>query len=117
MLGKFVKPVSIPVVAFVCAMTFYANAANNAGEEKISIPGGSMGKINFPHHLHQEVLENCLICHNVFPKEKGAIERLKKEKLLRKKQVMNASCIACHRKNKKAGKKYGPVSCKKCHAK
>jgi hypothetical protein len=53
----------------------------------------------------------------MFPKELGVIDKMKAEKTLKKKQVMNKACIACHKAYKKSGKDHGPTSCKECHIK
>ena len=66
---------------------------------------------------YEKCLTDCNVCHEVFPQEKGVIEKLKAEKQLKKKQVMNAQCIKCHRAKKKAGEKTGPTTCSKCHSK
>jgi len=85
------------------------------GEENISLYGGRKGNVMFPHHQHQTVLKDCNLCHDLFDKEAGIIDKMKAEKKLKKKQVMNKRCIKCHRQKKKAGEKSGPTSCKKCH--
>lgn len=94
-----------------------AVAVENKGAADIKLAGGSRGDVPFPHHLHQSALENCEVCHAVFPQERGAIERLKAEKTLKKKKVMNGQCVKCHRAKKKAGEKTGPVKCARCHEK
>ena len=94
-----------------------AVAEENKGAAEITLDGGERGSVEFPHLRHQKKLGDCKICHNLFPEEKGAIDRLKKEGKLAGKQVMNKYCIKCHRAEKKAGHKAGPVICSKCHAK
>ncbi|WP_413837302.1 cytochrome c3 family protein [Desulfobacula sp.] len=47
----------------------------------------------------------------------GALTKSKKTGVLKKKQVMNKTCLKCHRNNKKTGKAYGPVKCSGCHIK
>jgi len=89
-------------------------SANNGAAEML-IEGGSRGKIPFPHRTHQEVLGDCNKCHDLFPQETGAITRLKKSGDLKKKQVMNKSCVKCHKTMKKGGAKAGPTTCSKCH--
>ncbi|MCG8615770.1 MAG: cytochrome c family protein [Desulfobacterales bacterium] len=87
------------------------------GRETMSLYGGKSGPVAFNHHLHQTVVEDCSVCHKDFPQEEGALEATKKSGALKKKQVMNKTCVKCHRAKKKAGEKTGPVSCKKCHKK
>ena len=87
-----------------------AIAAQNTGDEMIILEGGKSGNVPFPHKVHQDSLKDCNVCHDVFPQEKGSIEKLKEEGKLRKKQVMNIQCLKCHRDAKKAGKPSGPTS-------
>jgi hypothetical protein len=87
------------------------------GREEISLYGGKSGNILFPHHIHQKVVTDCQICHVNFPQEEGALGAAKESAALKKKQVMNKTCLKCHRALKKAGEKAGPTSCKKCHKK
>ena len=94
-----------------------AAAVENKGAEIISLDGGSRGAVPFPHYRHQNALGDCNVCHALFPQEPGSIARLKQEGKLAGKQVMNKHCISCHRAEKKAGKKAGPVSCTQCHTK
>ena len=94
-----------------------AAAIENKGAEQITLDGGSRGVVPFPHFRHQNALADCNACHNLFPQQQGAIVRLKHEGKLVGKQVMNKHCIKCHRAEKKAGKKAGPLSCSKCHQK
>ena len=89
-------------------------SANNGAEEML-LEGGSRGNVPFPHRTHQEVLGDCNKCHDLFPQETGAITRLKKSGDLKKKQVMNKSCVKCHKSMKKGGGKAGPTTCSKCH--
>lgn len=89
-------------------------SANNGAEEML-IEGGSRGKVPFPHRTHQAVLVDCNKCHDLFPQESGAISRLKKAGDLKKKQIMNTSCVKCHKAMKKGGAKAGPTTCSKCH--
>ena len=109
----------IAVVIFICMIWVGLSAAvENKGAKDIELDGGKQGQVPFPHHRHQTVLEDCNICHSVFPQEKGAIKRLKAEGQLKKKSdVMNKQCTKCHKAKKKAGEKTGPVTCKACHVK
>ena len=92
-------------------------AVENKGAATMELEGGKRGKVPFPHHEHQNRLEDCKICHDAFPQEKGAIEKLKKEGKLKPKQVMNKQCTKCHKEKRRAGEKSGPVTCKQCHIK
>ncbi len=93
-------------------------AVMNKGAADITLNGGSTGNVAFPHHVHQQALDqNCATCHDLFPQQSGAIDDLKNKGELKKQQVMNKLCLKCHREKKRAGEKTGPVSCKKCHNK
>ncbi len=92
-----------------------AFAAVNKGAEEIVMFGGRTGKVPFPHAIHQNTLEDCKLCHQLFPQDPGIVETLKKEGKLKKRQVMK-QCQVCHRKMKKARKKTGPTRCKACHS-
>jgi hypothetical protein len=89
----------------------------NKGADEIKLPGGTRGLVPFPHHLHQDNLGDCQICHSVFPQQAGIIEALKTQGKLKKKHVMNKLCTRCHRQKKKEGLKSGPTTCAKCHIK
>ena len=94
-----------------------SNSEQNKGAEQIELPGGTRGKVHFPHHLHQDKLVDCQICHATFEQKAGIIEELKAQGKLKKKQVMNKLCTKCHKQKKKAGEKSGPTTCSKCHIK
>ncbi|MCD4677288.1 MAG: cytochrome c family protein [Desulfobacula sp.] len=91
--------------------------AQNQGKEEMTLYGGKMGDITFPHHMHQGVINDCMVCHADFSKESGALLASKKAGMLKNKQVMNKTCLKCHRDSKKAGETYGPVKCSGCHIK
>ncbi len=91
-----------------------AVAAKNMGAPQLVISGGEKGDVDLPHALHQKSLEDCNACHNLFPQEAGAIDRLKAGDELKKMQVMR-QCQNCHRDLLRAGKKAGPVRCNDCH--
>jgi len=92
-------------------------AVENNGERNKELYGGDRGKVPFPHRQHQNKLGGCNDCHSVFPKEHGAIENMKKKGTLKPKDVMNKQCIKCHKAEKQAGRKSGPLTCSKCHVK
>jgi len=90
--------------------------AQNKGAKDITIQGGVTGNVPFKHHLHQNSLKDCNVCHNLFPQTPGIILKLKSEGKLESKKVMN-QCQKCHREKINAGVKSGPVTCKSCHIK
>ncbi len=91
--------------------------AENKGAEEIRLNSqGSRGVVTFPHRRHQDTIGDCRVCHQRFPQEPGAIDRLKAENKLAQKEIMKKLCIKCHRSRKAAGEaKYGPTTCSKCH--
>lgn len=105
------------ILILMLASAWTVFAVQNGGAEQISLEGGSRGVVPFPHHRHQNTLQDCNVCHNLFPQEKGGIERLKSEGKLVKKQVMNKHCIKCHKNLKRQGSPTGPTTCAKCHVK
>lgn len=111
------RMIVLAVLSVLFLMIGIAFASQNNGAEKIDLDGGSKGAIDFPHHLHQTALGDCNACHDVFSKQTGIIKSLKEQNKLEKKQVMNKTCIKCHRDMAKAGDKSGPTGCSKCHTK
>jgi hypothetical protein len=103
------------IVFLVGLAAVLAAAEQNKGAEKMALEGGSRGPVPFPHRQHQDNLTDCNACHALFPQETGAIEKLKAEGTLKRQQVMNKQCIACHRENKREGKAAGPTLCSQCH--
>ena len=95
---------------------FIVEAVENKGAEHMVLYGGKSGEVPFPHAIHQSALNDCKVCHDIFPQESGAIETLKKQGKLKKKKVMR-QCTVCHRKTAKNGQKSGPTRCKTCHNK
>jgi hypothetical protein len=91
-------------------------AGDDNGAESIFLKGGSMGSITFPHALHQVIIVDCKPCHDLFPKEPQAVDKLMAEGKLQKKDVMNM-CKKCHKDLAGKGQKTGPISCKDCHKK
>ena len=108
---------TILLLVTMAMITMLAVAAANMekGAEEMTMVGGEQGDVLFPHRKHQDNLGDCKLCHDLFPQTAGIIEKQKAEGTLKKKQVMNKKCLACHRKMKKAGEASGPTSCKKCH--
>ncbi len=109
-------PVAMLLFGFLSAPFLMADDGQN-GPADIDLNGGNKGNISFPHRQHQERLGDCNICHNMFPKAHDAVKTLKAEKKLKKNQVMNKLCVSCHKREKKAGRDHGPVSCSACHKK
>lgn len=105
------------LIAAMSLALIYSVAAEdqNTGAEEITLFGGSTGPVPFPHGNHQERLEDCKICHYLFPQNAGAIVEFKARETLKKQQVMKELCIKCHRQGKLDGIKSGPTSCYKCH--
>lgn len=95
----------------------YTIQTTNKGAETIELNGGKSGPVPFPHLTHQQSLTDCKVCHELFPQELGAIDKLKASGELKKKHVMNKHCTRCHKKMKTAGEKTGPTTCKSCHIK
>jgi hypothetical protein len=103
------------IIAGLFLGPMFTIAGEPQGREEIPLYGGRSGDILFPHHLHQKVVKDCQTCHVDFAQKEGALDAAKKSEALRKKQVMNETCIKCHRAMKKAGEKSGPTNCKHCH--
>lgn len=91
--------------------------AHGKGKAEINLQGGKMGNITFPHHLHHTVVDDCMVCHVDFSQEPGSLQAAKDSGTLKKKQVMDGTCLKCHKDRKKAGETHGPVSCSGCHKK
>jgi Cytochrome c7 and related cytochrome c len=92
-----------------------AFAQVNRGAETIRLRAGQQAPVIFPHRRHQNVLDDCLVCHSLFPQEKGSIDKEKAEGKLARQQVMTTLCIRCHRARLQAGEQSGPLTCEKCH--
>jgi hypothetical protein len=107
------------LILFVAAILIWgvghSIAETGKGSKEIVIPGGSQGNVKFPHHMHQESLKDCMLCHDLFPQQAGVVQDMKQKGTLVQKQVMNKQCLKCHRDKKDAGEKSGPVVCKGCH--
>lgn len=103
--------IGVSILSMAFAGTVFA-----AGQANITLKGGAMGDVHFPHKLHQDTLKDCKLCHKLFPMKEGAIQKGIADGKLKKKEVMK-NCETCHKADKKAGKKAGPTSCKGCHKK
>ena len=86
---------------------------NPKNAEKV-LSGGSFGDVPFAHKTHQAALDGCNVCHDLFPKASGAVDRLKQEGRLYGRQVMN-QCTSCHLREKRKGRRSGSTSCGGCH--
>lgn len=112
---------------------FIASGFAYAQQEVLKLEHQAFGKrqrpgVTFPHAKHFESID-CLQCHHFYADGKNvwdesretncsACHALKAEQ--KKMELMNAfhgTCLTCHRKDKAAGKKSGPVMCGECHVK
>lgn len=89
-------------------------AKDDKGAESIVLNGGSMGPITFAHALHQGIFVDCKPCHDLFPREPLAVDKMKAEGKLQKKDVMNM-CTKCHKDLAGKDRKTGPTACRDCH--
>lgn len=114
-----VKVVVLIALALLAAGSLISLAAapQNPGAPDMMLEGGSSGAVPFPHLQHQKALADCELCHVKFPQTPGAIEALKAEGKLAKKEVMNSLCTKCHKEKRQAGEKGGPTTCTTCHVK
>ncbi|MFP4040482.1 MAG: cytochrome c3 family protein [Desulfosudaceae bacterium] len=109
------KKISLLIIVSTVIMVVAALAAEkNQGPAELVIPGGSKADVPLPHRVHQEALDDCDSCHNLFPQAGGSIVEYKADGTLKKMQVMK-QCQGCHRERGKAGQKAGPISCGDCH--
>lgn len=106
----FKKAIMIGAVLSVA----FAGAAFAA--DTMVLKGGSPGDVPFNHKVHQDKLKNCDLCHKMFAKEAGAIEKAIAAGTMKKKDVMK-NCQDCHKDHKAKGEAAGPVACKECHSK
>ncbi len=127
--------ISLMVAALVCVFALPAVIAGNAPADVITMKapeGQKMTKapVDFPHKQHVDAKIDCMVCHHK-DTDKNAIKGCASEgchvdasKGAKKdpkgfyqafhSKKSDASCLACHKKEKKAGKKV-PVACKECH--
>lgn len=116
---KQTRQVQKIAAVFITTLFLLAPVAGFSGEgrEQMKLDGGKIGAVDFNHHLHQAVVGDCMVCHKDFPQQEGALNAAKAAGKLKKKQVMNKTCLSCHKAKKKAGENHGPTSCKACHKK
>ncbi|MEW6673811.1 MAG: cytochrome c3 family protein [Thermodesulfobacteriota bacterium] len=110
------KIILFPLMFILATGVAIGAAEVKNGAKEIELSGGSLGNVSFPHRRHQEALDNCNNCHNLFPQTAGAIQELINQEKLKKKDVMN-QCTKCHKELASFEKKGGPVKCKDCHQK
>lgn len=96
---------------------------------KVTIDGAKNKKpaVQFPHKIHSDQYKcqqchhtwdgkntppKCTDCHTLKGKDKAP-----KAFIAFHKGNPDRSCVACHKKLKKAGKKTGPTKCSACHKK
>jgi hypothetical protein len=90
--------------------------SQNKGAANMVLQGGKLGSVPFSHHLHQNAIRDCNICHTLFPQVAGSIEKLKAEGKVKKKEPMD-HCVECHKKEATTGNKALPTKCSECHKK
>ncbi len=104
---KMVSFVVVIVAAFVFSALAFA-------QDNYEFKGGAMGKVAFPHKLHQEKLGDCKVCHH--KDEAGKEQKCgtchTADSKVKMKDAAHNSCQKCH---KDQGK--GPKGCKECHKK
>lgn len=129
--------ISLMVAALVCVFALPAVIAGNAPADTMVLKapeGVKMTKtaVNFPHKAHETAGIDCMTCHHK-AESKDAIKgcavegcHMDASKAAKKdpkgfyqafhNKKSEASCLGCHKKQKKAGKAV-PVACKACHPK
>lgn len=94
--------------------SFSIAVGENKGAERIVLKGGKLGDVAISHHLHQNAIGDCNICHTLFPQVAGSIEKLKAEGKLKKREAMDR-CVECHKQVATTGGKALPIKCGECH--
>lgn len=79
------------------AISLFAGSALAA--DFVDLPA-SKGKVHFPHKKHQEMLKDCIKCHEKGPGKIAGLDQTWAHKV----------CRGCH-----ADMKKGPVKCNECH--
>lgn len=108
--------VGLAVVLAAASAPAGGESIERKGADTIELESGRLPAVTFPHRLHQETAEGCSVCHDMYPKERGAIQDLKAKGKLARQAVMKRNCIDCHKERSAAGKPSGPLSCTDCHA-
>ena len=99
------------LVTLLCSLAY---AKTESGKAEINLSTGKKKSVQFPHKTHQTKLQNCSLCHDMFPMEENSIKNMIDKGDVKKKTIMN-NCKACHKKMKKAGETTGPTGCSGCH--
>lgn len=81
-----------------------AFAGTTFAADIVEFASPKMGKVSFPHKVHQIMLKDCKKCHEK-EKKPAKIEGFGKE-------WSHKTCTGCHKDMKK-----GPTGCKDCHNK
>ncbi len=109
------KTVFLVTSIFIIGLAVFVTAQDK-GSETVIFEKGRMQAVAFPHHMHQQELNNdCSACHDLFPMKEGIIKEMITQEKLKKQQVMNSKCLKCHKDRKKAGLEAGPTKCTECH--
>lgn len=129
--------ISLMVAALVCVFALPAVIAGNAPADDMVLKapaGAKMSKapVAFPHKTHETKGVDCMTCHHKAESKdaikgcsvegchadasKGAKKDPKGFYQAFHSKKSDASCLGCHKKLKKEGKKV-PVACKQCHPK
>ncbi len=129
--------ISLMVAALVCVFALPAVIAGNAPADNMVLKapeGAKMSKapVDFGHKSHETKGIDCMVCHHKSTDKasitgcavegchtdasKGAKKDPKGFYQAFHSKKSDASCLGCHKKEKKAGKK-PPVGCKDCHPK
>ena len=106
----------VVIMAGLFLVTSAAAVDQNRGAENVLLQGGEAGNVLLSHHRHQDADGECDLCHDLFARVSGSIQKLKAEGKLEKKAVME-QCLTCHRQKKSKGEKTGPTACTGCHKK
>ncbi|MCD6429731.1 MAG: cytochrome c3 family protein [Deltaproteobacteria bacterium] len=116
----------VVVVAFLAVgAVAFATPVGPKGDLKITKADGKHKKpaVVYNHEKHSAATPDCKTCHHTWdgkdaPKKCSECHTAKKDgKKLSSKDALHKNCKGCHKTMKKAGKKTGPTSCKKCHKK
>jgi hypothetical protein len=109
------KKVFLVTLIFIIGLAVYV-IAQEKGSETVIFEKGRMPAVTFPHHDHQQALNNeCNACHDLFPMKEGIIKEMITQEKLKKQQVMNSKCVKCHKDRAKEGLAAGPTKCTECH--
>ena len=88
--------------SIVALFAMVAFASTAFAGDVIEFAAPKMGKVTFPHKVHQALLKDCKKCHEKAPGKIAGFDKDAAHKL----------CKTCHTDMKK-----GPTGCKDCHKK